>query len=104
MLLFPWSGDRVAHTIALWLHSCGLKVECGGLYLRVARLETGELFDHISDLLDAGVPDPIELVSVVSNARTGKHSIYLSEELAARDYASLKLDAAGAFNSLRRVL
>ncbi len=103
-LLFPWCGDRVAHTIALWLHSCELKVECGGFYLRIARTETRELFDHISDLLDSGEPDPLELVSLVPNATTGKHSIFLSEELAARDYASQKLDTSGAFEALKRVL
>lgn len=103
VLFFPWCSDRIAHTIALWLHTRDLKVECGGLYLRIAKLDTGEFFDLVSELVDEGEPEPDELIACVPNALTGKHSLFLSEELAARDYASLKLDTQGAFEVLKLI-
>ena len=101
VLMFPWCSDRVAHTIALCLHTRDLKVECGGLYLRIAKIDTDEFYDHINELLLKGEPDPLVLTTAVPNARTGKHALFLSDELAARDYASLHLDVSGAFEALQ---
>jgi ATP-dependent Lhr-like helicase len=104
VLLFPWAGDRVLHTLAVWLNTGGMKVGTGGLALRVERCETGELLDRAADLVEGGVPDPVELARSVLHRQTGKHSVYLSEELACRDYASIRLDVHGALEALRRIL
>lgn len=103
-LVFPWAGDRSLHTLALWLRSADMRVESGGLYLRIDRIEPGEFRDRAAALLEDGPPDVVDLALTMPVARVGKHAHYLSTELAARDYASQKLDIEGAVRALNCAL
>ena len=103
-LVFPWIGDRALHTLALWLRRADLRVDAGGLYLRIDRMEPGEFRDHAAELADEGPPDAVALALDLPNGRVGKHAHYLSPELAARDYAKQKLDAPEAHRALVSLL
>jgi ATP-dependent Lhr-like helicase len=103
--LFPWTGDRAAHTLALQLRNRGL--ECspeGGLVLRVDKTDESKLQSHLEALKAEGSPDVLELVSHVANKRTQKYSPYLGDELLSEEYAISGLDPAGAVLSIERLL
>ena len=103
VILFPWAGDRVLHTLALQLLACGYRVEPAGIALRVARAELDEVEDRLSELAAAGPPDALELAAGVPTRSVGKHDAFLTDELRTLDYAAARLDPAGAAAALGRM-
>jgi hypothetical protein len=61
------------------------------------------LGEHIRALVTGAPPDPAHLARSVGNKRSGKYDRYLDEDLLSIDYASRRLDTAGAWRALHDI-
>jgi len=102
--LFCWMGDRVQDTLAAMLRSKGLKSMNEGVAILVANTSPDELQNCLQALLKDGVPDAYELARTVANKACEKYDLFLTDELLSAYYAASKLDAEGAYNTVRCVL
>ena len=102
-LLFPWTGDRVLHTLVLQLTAAGVKadVEDVALYVDQSR---DQVMSSLESLAAAGLADPVELACKVENADVEKHHRWLDADLLAADYASSRLDTAGALHAVHALI
>jgi ATP-dependent Lhr-like helicase len=98
--LFLWMGDRVMNTVAMQLQSLGLSIQNHGLAIQVDGIDSASLRGHIKRLVDSGPADAVALAATISNKQTEKFHSFLSESLLCADYASVKLDTAGAWRAL----
>jgi ATP-dependent Lhr-like helicase len=97
VVAFAWCGDRTLDTLLVQLQARGLEVERDGLALTVSHTTVDTLTSHLRALADAGSPaDPIALAAAIPNKIVEKYHPLLSEVLLAMDYASDRLDVAGA--------
>jgi ATP-dependent Lhr-like helicase len=103
-LVFSWCGDRVLETLRLWLRALGHESAIFGVALGIAGVTDDQIRPLLAQMADGEPPAAIELARFVANLGTEKFHAYLSDELLAADYASCRLDVAGARNALRRLL
>lgn len=99
--LFPWRGDRVLDTLAVWLGGLGLRISIEGPALVFPGTGAEEVRGELARLAAEPPPDPRRLAATVANRRTGKLHVWLSDELVAADYASSRLDVKGAWELAR---
>lgn len=99
--LFCWMGDRVQDTLVAMLRSRGLKAINEGVAVVVGNASLDELESCLRELKKGRVPDAYELAMSVLNKACEKYDLFLSDELLSADYAASKLDAEGAFNTLK---
>jgi ATP-dependent Lhr-like helicase len=104
VLLFPWAGDRIMHTLALLLRREGLAgATADGLALVVARADADNVRETLNQVV-AAPGDPVALAETIGNVLVEKYHWVLSKPLLAADYASSRLDVAGAAEAARRLL
>lgn len=102
-MLFPWRGDRVLDTLMLMLRHSGLTVEPVGIALAVHA--GSALISHtLKAQLEQPQPDPLALARHAANARVDKYDGFLTEEQVQQDYASRRLDVAGAMEAIDYLL
>lgn len=101
--LFFWAGDRVVDTVQLLLRAHGLSVQRDGIALTIGDVTPTALGEHIRALVSGAPPDPTHLARSVGNKRSGKYDRYLDEDLLSTDYASRRLDIAGAWRALHDI-
>lgn len=101
--IFCWMGDRVMDTLAAML--CSKKIMAGnrGIALVVANASPDTLQNCLQALLKEGLPDAYELAKTVVTKATEKYDLFLTDELLSADYAASKLDAEGAFNTIKTI-
>lgn len=100
-LWFPWIGDRVLGTLQLQLASCGIPANAEGAALVIGAFAPDELRVVLRRLASAGPADGRILAESVANKHVEKHHVWLSDPLLAADYASGRLDVAGALAAVR---
>jgi len=99
-LWFPWAGDRVLGTLLLQLRAAGLSASAEAGAIHVRGPEPDELAGIVRRLAAAGPADGRALAEQVENKHAEKHHEHLSDGLLAADYASSRLDPAGALRAL----
>lgn len=100
-VIFPWLGDRVLDTIAVWLRSAGLRADRDGISVTVAKCTPAELTETVRLLLDKEIPTSSELAATVANTTVNKYDEYLSPALRAFTYGHSCLDVPGAIGFLK---
>jgi len=103
-LLFLWAGDRVVDTIAVQLQALGFSVMNQGLALQIADIEPRLLLRRLGEIIAQGPPDPVVLAESVSNKLSEKYDGFLPDDLLCEDYGCSRLDAHGAWETLKQAL
>lgn len=101
--LFCWMGDRVMDTLAAMLRSKGMKAANEGIAIVVKNASPDEVRNCSRVLLKEGLPDAYELARSVANKACEKYDLFLTGDLLSADYAASKLDAEGAFNTVKTI-
>lgn len=94
--LFPWSGDRVLHTLALQLVVLGLAASVEGVAVGVRRADPVEVSNALKRIVSGNVPSGSELAAYAENQIEEKYDWALTPDLRAADYCSRHLDEVGA--------
>jgi ATP-dependent Lhr-like helicase len=95
VLCFPWLGDQVISTLALMLQREGLAAAGDGVALLVERV-TLEDVDAALERVLSNPPVALDLVTHVQNKHVEKYHELLGADLLDADYASSRIDVAGA--------
>jgi ATP-dependent Lhr-like helicase len=104
VLLFPWIGDPAMDTLALFLRRAGLgHVARDGVCVLVPGGEAEEVAAALEEVVAAPL-DALELAATVDNKLVEKYHWALGEALLTADYASARLDVAGAVHAGRAIL
>lgn len=101
---FPWAGDRILNTLALLLRREGLRgVTADGVAIVAPQAGVDEVRRALARTV-ACPTDPVEIAGSVENKMVEKYHWALGETLLAADYASSRLDVAGAVAAALRLL
>lgn len=100
-LWFPWIGDRVLGTLQLQLAACGIPANVEGAALLIGAFAPDDLQVVLRRIASAGPADGRILAGSVANKHVEKHHVWLSDALLEADYASGRLDVAGALAAVR---
>jgi ATP-dependent Lhr-like helicase len=101
VVLFPWVGDRCLDTLALMLRREGLRrVTRDGVAVVVPEGSEGSVAEALERVVE-DPPEALELATIVENKVVEKHHWALGEALLVADYASSRLDVAGAVRAAR---
>ncbi|MET9225839.1 DEAD/DEAH box helicase [Lentzea sp. NPDC003310] len=95
-VVFPWLGDRVLDTLAVWLSLGGFETSRDGVALTVSRCTPAQFGHAVRQMLASPGPTAVELAEAVPNTVVDKHDVHLSAGLRAQAYARGHLDLAGA--------
>jgi len=103
VLLIPWSGDRIMHTLLLFLASRGLQVSSEGVALMVREATSDAVLGCLEEFVRASPPGEA-MARSVRNRHVEKHHGFLGPDLLCSDYASSMLDLEGAREAAAVVL
>ncbi|HST48710.1 DEAD/DEAH box helicase [Jatrophihabitans sp.] len=103
-LVFPWRGDRICSTLAIALTGAGIEVAQDGVCLTMPDCSRQQAVAHLTELLEAGPADPVELAARVGTKVVEKYDDRLSEALLNEAFAARSLDVDGAWHALREIL
>ncbi|WP_198680908.1 DEAD/DEAH box helicase [Lentzea terrae] len=95
-LVFPWLGDRVLNTLAVWLTTAGFETSRDGVAVSISKCTPAELGHAVRQLLANAGPTAVELAADVPNTVVGKHDAHLGTELRERAYAQSNLTVPAA--------
>ncbi|WP_330274389.1 DEAD/DEAH box helicase [Lentzea sp. NBC_00516] len=95
-VLFPWLGDRLLDTLAVWLTTAGFQTGRDGVALTISHCTPAQLGRAIWEMLDSGVPSGLELAAAVPNTTVEKYDPYLGDALRHLAYSHGHLDIARA--------
>lgn len=101
VLLFPWRGDRVVHTLRLQLSQNFPAIARDRAWLRIRGVDVEEVRGVVDRLAAAGPASGLELASWVRNVWSEKWDRYLPQELLWVEYAHKRLDPQGAWETLK---
>jgi ATP-dependent helicase Lhr and Lhr-like helicase len=96
VVLFPWAGDRVMHTIVIALRSVLLDASVDGLAVVIEEADAEDVESALADLSAGRLGTAEDLAAGVLNKVSAKYDWALSESLLIRDYAGRALDLGGA--------
>jgi len=94
-LLFPFRGDAIMTTTALALHARGVDVARYGVALLLCATPPQAAAELLADLAASGLPDAVDLASLIPDKRIDKYDDVIGESLLTRSYAARKLDVPG---------
>jgi ATP-dependent Lhr-like helicase len=104
VVAFPWAGDRILNTLALLLRREGLEgVTADGVAVVAPQAGVEDVQRALGSVVASPI-DAVEIAASVENKLVEKYHWTLGEALLAADYASSRLDVAGAVAAARRVL
>jgi ATP-dependent Lhr-like helicase len=103
-LVFLWSGDRAAATLALELFRRGVKTHGDGVCLLLANTPEDSARALLQDVNAEGLADPLTLAALVPNLEREKYDHFLPPALLVRQYAARFVDTDGATRLVARVL
>lgn len=101
--LFCWAGDGKTETIAALLRLRGVEAFREGFFLEV-KLSADALRDHLQALVTQESIDPLVLAKSIPNKASEKYDLFLSDDFMCADYATSKLDVAGAIGIIKNFL
>ena len=104
VLLFPWRGDRVLHTLALQLSALKLGAGAEGIVVNIRDTERERVAEALGRIADGAVADGSALAGLAANQVEEKYDWALTPELRSADYASRRLDGRGARDAAREIL
>ncbi|MCX2949688.1 DEAD/DEAH box helicase [Lentzea sp. NEAU-D7] len=100
-VVFPWLGDRVLDTLAVWLTTAGLETSRDGVALSVSNCGPAELGHVVRRLLACDEPADVELAAAVPNTVVDKHDVHLGPSMRAYGYAKGHLNLPKAREVLK---
>lgn len=103
-VLFVWSGDRIVNTVHVLLSRRGYQASKIGMTLQVRDCRPEELLDELQQIATSIPPESAELAEFVENKMIDKHDHYLTDDLLNTNYASKRLDVAGALNAAKAIV
>jgi ATP-dependent Lhr-like helicase len=103
-LFFPWAGDRVMDTLAVWLATRSLDVTREGVALVLEAMTPERARDEFQILVMEDAPEAMALARRVDNKEREKFHPWLDPEVLAADYAAGVLDIEGARAAISRCL
>ncbi len=80
-VLFPWMGDRIQHTLVLWLTLHNQTASQEWAAIRVENSRAADLQELLANMAQNGPPDPMALAAMVKEKRIEKYHAMLSDEL-----------------------
>lgn len=98
--LFPWSGDHVHTTMALWLRSRGIMASVEGLAVRCSKTNPDNLLVALQSMYEDGPPDAMDLAQLVAEPGEGKYHHLLSATVRRQEFAAAILDVDTAHEVL----
>ena len=104
VLLFPWRGDRVLHTLALQLNSLGLSTSVEGIAIGLRQTAPEEVAEALQRIASSEAPHGPALAGLAANQIEEKYDWALTPELRSVDYASRHFDEPGAREVAREIL
>ena len=104
VLLFPWCGDRVLHTLALQLNALKLSVWVEGIAIGVRDTAPKRVAEALDQVAHGAVASGSTLAALASNQIEEKYDWALTPELRSVDYASRHFDEPGARDAAREIL
>ena len=83
------------------LRTKGIKAANEGIAIVVNNSSPDEIQKCLCALQKERLPDVYDLARTVANKAIEKYDFFLTDELLSADYAASKLDAEGAFNTIK---
>ena len=102
-LIFPWCGSIALHTLKLLLAERDLKASVEGPCIALDHIDPPSTEAVLRKLLVAS-PKDLDLARSVDNKSTEKHHRFLDDDLLSLDYASSRIDVAGALGAIRSMI
>ncbi len=102
-LLFPWTGDRAQTTLMLQIAAAGATTDVEDLAIYV-EVELEECHQLLTQIVDNGPAEALELAATIENLSTGKHHHWLERDLLEADYACSRLDVMGAHHVAQTII
>jgi ATP-dependent Lhr-like helicase len=103
-VVFPWLGDRVLNTLAVWLTRAGFETARDGIAFTASNCTPAQLRHVFQEMLTADGTSAEDLAASVPNTAVEKYDEYLGDDLRIRAYASGHLNMAGARAALADML
>ncbi len=103
-LVVAWRGSRVINTLSVMLTSQGITATVEGPGLTCRHTQLPDLLNALSQLVEAGEPDPVELARGVPSKEVDKHDQFLNQDLLSKSYAASSLDVPGAWEVLNELV
>ena len=104
VLLFPWRGDRVLHTLALQLNALKLSAGVEGIAIGVRDTSPKRVAEALDQVAAGAVAGGPKLAALAANQIEEKYDWALTPELRSADYASRHFDEPGARDAAREIL
>ena len=104
VLLFPWRGDRVLHTLCLQLNSLKLSAWIEGVAIGVRDAAPERVVAALARIVRGEAPDGPALARLAANQMEEKYDWALTPELRPVDYASRHFDEPGATEAATEIL
>ncbi|SDW30836.1 ATP-dependent helicase Lhr and Lhr-like helicase [Amycolatopsis xylanica] len=95
-VVFPWCGDRVLNTIAVWLTASGFRASQDSVSLTISDCSPARLRQGVRRMLDDDSVTDLSLAATVPNNTIDKYDVYLQKPLRELAYGRGHLDLAGA--------
>ncbi|MEV6445460.1 DEAD/DEAH box helicase [Amycolatopsis sp. NPDC051716] len=103
-LLFPWTGDRQLHTLAVIFNATGMEAAVDSAALRLVGTASAAALTALRKVAKGLAPDAHELARKVESKATEKFDSWLSEELLCDQFESAVLDCPGAVQAARLLI
>ncbi len=104
VLLFPWRGDRVLHTLFLQLNSLKLSAWVEGITIGVRDATPERVAEALNRIGRSEVVGGPALAALAVNQIEEKYDWALTPELRSVDYASRHFDEPGARDAVKEIL
>ena len=104
VLLFPWRGDRVLHTLCLQLNSLKLSAWIEGVAIGVRDAAPERVVAALARIVRGEAPGGPALARLAANQMEEKYDWALTPELRPVDYASRHFDEPGATEAATEIL
>jgi ATP-dependent Lhr-like helicase len=96
VILFPWKGDLVMNALLLQLRLREIKGERSSIFLALQKTTLAQVQAALESIASEASTDSNRLLPFVENLVLEKHHPHLAPERLMADYASSRLDLAGA--------
>ena len=104
LLLFPWRGDRVLHTLSLQLNFLGLSTWVEGVAIGLRQTAPSEVAEALQRIASGEVVYETALAELAVNQNEEKYDWALTAELRSVGYASRHFDEPGARDAAKEIM
>ncbi len=103
-MIFPWCGDKVMYTLALFLITKKFKVEYDSISLTIHDVEVEMIADYLSRVIKEKLIDSHEMALKIEQKVFEKHDKFLNEPLRELNFITTKLDVPETYCVLDKIL